>query len=293
MANDDEKSGGWYMHTGADEANLLKAKVKSAICTHKNEDDLYEAYEGSSVSKFSGAELLDRQNSAKKAKRQLWAIVVRQIKVGSLITYISTNHPDDGKGALDYIVGCFAAGVDKLKLKATDKQYLTYMREGIPSGATAEEAVAILTKMTNLRDSLKDTKYEISDKRHSCNLIHMVEERGKAHANEVRMQDAALADEIVAQVTKVFGVLDGILRAVEAAGGEEDRARTMRTMLVDMGVCADVDEASVMLAQKMRSQRGGRNDNASTTKCEHCKMFHPGKAKDCYAFLLSKGILPL
>ena len=45
MANDDERSGGWYMHTGADEANLLKAKVKSAICTHKNEDDLYEAYE--------------------------------------------------------------------------------------------------------------------------------------------------------------------------------------------------------------------------------------------------------
>ena len=158
MANDDERSGGWYMHTGADEANLLKAKVKSAICTHKNEDDLYEAYEGSSVSKFSGAEPIDRQHSAKKAKRQLWAIVVRQIKVGSLITYISTNHPDDGKGALDYIVGCFAAGVDKLKLKATDKQYLTYMREGIPSGATAEEAVAILTKMTNLRDSLKDTK---------------------------------------------------------------------------------------------------------------------------------------
>ena len=65
----------------------------------------------------------------KKAKRQLWAIVVKQIKVGSLITYISTNHPDDGKGAIDYIVGCFAAGVDKLKLKATDKQYLTYMRE--------------------------------------------------------------------------------------------------------------------------------------------------------------------
>ena len=130
----------------------------------------------------------------KKAKRQLWAIVVKQIKVGSLITYISTNHPDDGKGAIDYIVGCFAAGVHKLKLKATDKQYLTYMREGIPSGATAEEAVAILTKMTNLRDSLKDTKYDISDKRHSCNLIHMVEERGKAHSNEVRMQDAALAD---------------------------------------------------------------------------------------------------
>ena len=292
MANDDERSGGWYMHTGADEANLLKAKVKSAICTHKNEDDLYEAYEGSSVSKFSGAELLDRQHSAKKAKRQLWAIVVRQIKVGSLITYISTNHPDDGKGALDYIVGCFAAGVDKLKLKATDKQYLTYMREGIPSGATAEEAVAILTKMTNLRDSLKDTKYEISDKRHSCNLIHMVEERGKAHSNEVRMQDAALADDIVKQVTKVSGVLDGILRAVEAAGGEEDRARTVRTMLVDMGVCADVDEASVLLAQKMRSLRGGRNENASTTKCEHCHLVHPGKAKDCYAFLLSKGTLP-
>ena len=44
MATDDERSGGWYTHTDADEANLLKAKVKSAICTHKNEDDLYEAY---------------------------------------------------------------------------------------------------------------------------------------------------------------------------------------------------------------------------------------------------------
>ena len=158
MANDDEKSGGWYMHTGADEANLLKAKVKSAICTHKNEDDLYEAYEGSTWEKFTGKDEAEKRASMKKAKRQLWAIVVRQIKVGSLITYISTNHPDDGKGALDYIVNCFAAGVDKLKLKATDKQYLTYMREGIPSGATAEEAVAILTKMTNLRDSLKDSK---------------------------------------------------------------------------------------------------------------------------------------
>ena len=52
--------------------------------------------------------------------------------------HVHINQPscaDDGKGALDYIVNCFAAGVDKLKLKATDKQYLTYMREGIPSGA--------------------------------------------------------------------------------------------------------------------------------------------------------------
>ena len=129
MATDDERSGGWYTHTDADEANLLKAKIKSAICSHKNEDDLYEAYEGSTFDKFTGEETADKRASMKKAKRQLWAIVVKQIKVGSLITYISTNHPDDGKGAIDYIVGCFAAGVDKLKLKATDKQYLTYMRE--------------------------------------------------------------------------------------------------------------------------------------------------------------------
>ena len=47
MATDDERSGGWYTHTDADEANLLKAKIKSAICSHKNEDDMYEAYEGS------------------------------------------------------------------------------------------------------------------------------------------------------------------------------------------------------------------------------------------------------
>ena len=93
MANDDEKSGGWYMHTGADEANLLKAKVKSAICTHKNEDDLYEAYEGSSVSKFSGAELLDRQHSAKKAKRQLWALVVRQIKDSRIPHHVHLDQP--------------------------------------------------------------------------------------------------------------------------------------------------------------------------------------------------------
>ena len=61
MATDDERSGGWYTHTDADEANLLKAKIKSAICSHKNEDDLYEAYEGSTFDKFTGEETADKQ----------------------------------------------------------------------------------------------------------------------------------------------------------------------------------------------------------------------------------------
>ena len=92
MATDDERSGGWYTHTDADEANLLKAKIKSAICSHKNEDDLYEAYEGSTFHMFTGEEEADKRASMKKAKRQLWAIVCQTDQSG-LPHHVHINQP--------------------------------------------------------------------------------------------------------------------------------------------------------------------------------------------------------
>ena len=40
---------GWYVHDTVDNANLLKARVKARIASHKNDDNLYLAFQGKAI----------------------------------------------------------------------------------------------------------------------------------------------------------------------------------------------------------------------------------------------------
>ena len=57
-------------------------------------------------------------------------------------------------------------------------------------------------------------------------------------------------------------------------------------MLVDMGMCANPEEADVFIAS------GGKRRANEKEKCPHCGLWHPGKWKDCFALGLSTGKYP-
>ena len=294
MTDSNPNGRGWYNHRDYDESQVLKACVKTDMSKHANEDDLFLAMADADDGEFAGETPAAKARAKSKAHRQLWGIVAGHIKLESLISHISTNHEDDGHGALEYILGCFAAGANVSKLKAADKEYKTIERNGIPPDATVDEANAVLTKMSNLRDSLRDSSYEYTDMRHSRNLIHIVENRGKAHAQEVRMQDALFNAAALRHVTKIAGLLDGVMRAVDAAGGEEGSEKALRAMLIQCGRCTTEAQATVMVANIGRGIGGGGGGGGGGDKkvCPHCKIWHQGEWKDCHALALSRGQTP-
>jgi len=144
--------------------------------------------------------------------------------------------------------------------------------------------------MINLVDTLDGTRFEVDESLTSCIMVHVVEKRGKAHTQEIRMSDASLTNKVIASTTMTIGVLDGILRSVASNGGEEDKIKMLKTLMVETGRCADMDEATVMLAGGRKPPRG---QTGQTQKpCTHCHVSHPGPPSACHALLLSKGTYP-
>ena len=110
---------------------------------------------------------------------------------------------------MTYIMSCFSAGQDKLKLKSNFNEFMEMISVGIPPDTEPDAAVAHLTKMINLRDTLKDTKFEISDALTSKIMVHVVEKRGKAHMQEIRMSEGSLTDTVIDSLKCAQGALAG------------------------------------------------------------------------------------
>ena len=179
----------------------------------------------------------------KKAKRQLFGLILGEIGDQNVTAYLTKNHDDDGKAALDYIMGCFGAGTDELKLKSIDYEYKKYEREGIPPNATVDQANKIITMMSNIHSQLKDKTadgFTISDQRHVRNIIYMVERRGSEYEHELRMQQDRFDEATLRNVPKAAGILDSIMRHVERKMElkAEDDDKRFRVMLVEQGICA-------------------------------------------------------
>lgn len=121
-------------------------------------------------------------------------------------------------------------------------------------------------------------------------MVHVVEKRGKARMQEIRMSEGSLTDAVIDSTTKTMGVLDGILRSVASAGGEEDKVKMLKTLMVETGRCADMDEATVMLAGGRKPPR--QQTGQAQKPCTHCHAVHPGPPSACHALLLSKGTYP-
>ena len=287
--NDGNNGKRWYMHDSAESAQLLKARVKAAISSHANEDTLYLAFNNKPEDEYPGDNNTEQKAAKAKAQRKLWGLIVEQIALASLVTYITTHHDDEGHGAITYIMSCFSAGTNKMKLEANFEELFGMIADGIPPDADADAAVTFLTKMANLRDTLKDTKFEIASPLMSNIMRYMVKKRGKAHAHEVRMCGESFTNDVIDSTTKTAGVLDGILRSVAVAGGEEDKMTRLKALMVETGQCADLNEATVLLT---RGSRPPPKLSDKKDKCPHCKVWHPGKWQDCHALALSKGKYP-
>ena len=124
---------GWYMHTSYNEAQQLKARVKAEIAKHHNDDDLSAILAKVAT---SGDDQAKRIASSKKANRQLYGILVGQIALEDLISYLGSNHDDKGVEALSYITACHGAGTDDNKLYTTRPTKNTR-----PSSAKASKTV--------------------------------------------------------------------------------------------------------------------------------------------------------
>ena len=199
---------GWYMHTSYNEAQQLRARVKAEVAKHANDDNLSAILAGEAT---SGEDANAKVASKKKANRQLYGILVGQIAIEDLISYLSSNHDDKGVEALDYIMSCHGAGTDDNKLDAADEEYKDIERKGIPDGATIEEANAVLTKMTNLFNMLNnDNTYQMSVERHSRNMILVVKNRSKEHKQELRMQKDKFDATVLGNIPQVAAKLDGM-----------------------------------------------------------------------------------
>ena len=145
-------------------------------------------------------------------------------------------------------MGCFGIGEDENKLEAADNRYKQIEKEGIPAGATTDEAVALLTEMSTLKTSLnKAESYRISDMRHSRNMVRMVRMRGPAYRDELRHQKAKLDDATLENVVMTAGILDGIMRNV-ASQLEEDAAEDEKPRI-------------------MWTRKGGRDSEKASMEC--------------------------
>ena len=163
---DREHSGNarWYQHKSQEEAAVLRARTKGLIAAHKNDDDLAALLAGELT---SGDTTEARAVTRRKANRQLYALLVNQIANDDLVQYLHTHHDDDGAGAMKHIEDAWMAGTDENKLEAYDGEYKTIERDGIPENVPVEEALAVLTKLTNVHSILKKSNvYKLS-------LIHI------------------------------------------------------------------------------------------------------------------------
>ena len=164
------------MHTDRAESMLLKGRIVAQIAKHPNDDNMHAVLDDEET---AGENATEKKASAKKANRQLYGLLIDQIKDSRLVEYLQEHHYNEGKNGLDYIMGCFGIGEDENKLEAADNRYKQIEKEGIPAGATTDEAVALLTEMSTLKTSLNRAEsYRISDMRHSRNMVRMVRMRG-------------------------------------------------------------------------------------------------------------------
>ena len=171
--NDDDDSSK-YQHTDYNEYLELTTKIKARIITHKNEDDIYNAYKGKDASEFTGANATAKAAAKVKANRQLYGILVSLIGNKALLRYLGQYHEDDGEAALNHISQAHSPGEDDNKTLATHTKYLNMVAAGIPDGASIEEANAILTTMSSLKGELDaqlhDTGYKIGMTARRCTI---------------------------------------------------------------------------------------------------------------------------
>jgi hypothetical protein len=277
---------GWYMHTSYNEAQQLRARVKAEVAKHANDDNLSAILAGEAT---SGEDANAKVASKKKANRQLYGILVGQIAIEDLISYLSSNHDDKGVEALDYIMSCHGAGTDDNKLDAADEEYKDIERKGIPDGATIEEANAVLTKMTNLFNMLNnDNTYQMSVERHSRNMILVVKNRSKEHKQELRMQKDKFDATVLGNIPQVAAKLDGIMRVVANTERAEELGAEPKLRLMMMQSGYSKEEVDVFFLKTKKNP--GRAMH--TTACPHCKIWHPGSFSNCYALTISKGKTP-
>ena len=251
------------MHTNYEESQVLAGRVIAAIGRHKTAEDIFAIVDGDTT---SGKDATEQATSAKLANRFLYGIVLDQIKNTLLIAYLQTNHLNKGKDALNYILGCFRAGDDVNKLEAALARYLKILENGIPEEATTDEANAILTELTNCRATLNaatDTTYHVPNGLHSRFMVAMVAKRGKAFADELRLQRGTIdktesGTSKLENVASVAACLDGVMRYVESQNPVVEKKP----------------------AQVLRAQ---------AEKCEFCNVAHFGK---CYTKMLTEGKTP-
>ena len=219
--------------------------------------------------------------SYKKANRQLYGIIIGQIRNDDLLRYLSQNHDDKGKEAMQYILSCHGVGTDGNKIAASDDEYKNLERTGIPAKAGIDEANGVLNKMTNIHGMLKsDDTYKISDSRHSRNLIHMVKNRGPAYKQELRMQEANFTEDVLRNIPQVASKLDGIMRVVSNAAADDEVPKEAQLRIL-MAECGFSEDQLLMFK--------ARNNKASQKKCSHCDIAHGGT---CYAKTISDGKTP-
>ena len=134
MSSDNSSnSKGWYKHTGYDESQELYGKILSIVARHANDDNISAILDGEAINGEGAADKI------KRAKRQLFGILLGEVANQDLAVYLTKNHAGDGKAAVDYVMGCFSAGDDVLKLKAVDKDYKKIERDGLPVGGNVDE----------------------------------------------------------------------------------------------------------------------------------------------------------
>ena len=265
-ANETSGSRGWYMHADRAESQQLKGRVVAQIAKHPNDDNMHCVLDGEET---AGGTPTEKAASLKKANRQLYGLLIDQIKNPSLVEYLQEHHENKGKDALDYVMGCFGAGADENKLEAADNRYKQIEKEGIPASATTDEANALLTELSTIKSSLdKVESYKMSNARHSRNLVRMVRMRGPAYRDELRHQKDKLDVTTLENVVRTAGILDGIMRNVASQLAED---------------AAEEEKPRLMWANKKR-------DGDKAEACKFCGIAHYGK--ECYAKMLTEGRTP-
>ena len=259
-----------YMHKDQKDFEMLTAKVYGDVATHKEADDLLTLL---SESPLTGEKAAERTTNA---DRTLFGILLKYMGQTPQLTRVLSEYSMKGKDALDYLKKDLQGGAEDAMDTNLD-EYIDIESTEIPVSTPPSEVLDKLSTMCTLKERLKGTDAQLTNKLHSVFMIRVVRRMSKAHRREVEL--ANMRDKLDAP-NDVMLKLSNILKKLYDEDNREQSSRPIPAFMVEHGITNQAELEALLV----KARGGGRQPTRA--KCPKCNRYHAGP---CFVTMLKEG----
>ena len=166
----------YYTHSDKQEMLAFTTGYLLAAVTNDDDKNVFKLWAGETVA--------DRDQKL-AANIRLFALIIQMTRNDKLVAHLATNYSMNGKGALDYIKGCWDQGDGEDRQSDASTKYVKLVSTDL-TDKTPEEFISITNDMHLARIDLMGTERDIKDKLHAGFVVDMVRNISPEHKNEVR-----------------------------------------------------------------------------------------------------------